>query len=457
MRMGIAASSAFHQRAAVKRFPLLLTIALSLAARGVAETVKDREGAVRKDRAAVENDARWIYNDWQRGFAEAKRTGKPLLIVLRCVPCVACMRIDAQVLLQESDVAPLLEQFVCVRLINANALDLSLFQFDYDLSFSTLFFNGDGTVYGRYGSWIHQKNPQEEATASYWRALEAALAIHREYPANRAALAGKQGGPVPFKTPLEIPMLAGKYPSSLDWEGKVVQSCVHCHQIGDAFRASYRDQHQPIPPELIFPMPAPETIGLTLMPDQAARVEAVAADSIAARAGFLPGDEIASFAGQPPISIADISWALHRGPGSGSLEAVVMRGGVKKALVLTLPAGWREKADISRRVGTWPMRAMAAGGLVLEDLANDERGRRGLDAAQMALFVKGLGQYGLHAAAKNAGFQKEDVIVEIDGVTTRMTEGELIGYLLAKHLPGERVTAAVQRGTQRIELSLPMQ
>ena len=74
-------------------------------------------------------------------------------MVLRCVPCLACAGIDAQVLLQETELAPLLDQFVCVRVINANALDLSLFQFDYDLSFSTLFFNGDGTVYGRYGSW----------------------------------------------------------------------------------------------------------------------------------------------------------------------------------------------------------------------------------------------------------------------------------------------------------------
>jgi len=46
------------------------------------------------------------------------------------------------------------------RVINANALDLSLFQFDYDLSFSTLFFNADRSIYGRYGSWSHQKGCQ---------------------------------------------------------------------------------------------------------------------------------------------------------------------------------------------------------------------------------------------------------------------------------------------------------
>jgi serine protease Do len=28
----------------------------------------------------------WIYNDLKAGFAEATRTGKPLLVVFRCVP-----------------------------------------------------------------------------------------------------------------------------------------------------------------------------------------------------------------------------------------------------------------------------------------------------------------------------------------------------------------------------------
>src|SRR5215203_6484785 len=91
---------------------------IALLAAGVcvasAETVKDREGAVRQDRAAMEKDDRWIYNDYERGFAEAKKAGKPLLVVLRCVPCLACAGIDAQVL-EEPSLVPLLDQFVCVR------------------------------------------------------------------------------------------------------------------------------------------------------------------------------------------------------------------------------------------------------------------------------------------------------------------------------------------------------
>ena len=429
----------------------------ALAPNSSAETVKDREGAVRQDRAVRENDPRWVYNEVQRGFAEAQRTGKPLLVVLRCVPCLACAGIDTQVLLQNTDVTPLMDQFVRVRVINANALDLARFQFDYDLSFSTMFFNGDGTIYGRYGSWTHQKNAQDTTTAGFKKALEEALAIHRGYPANRIALAGKQPGPTPYRTPVEIPGLAGKFSLDLNWNGKVVPSCVHCHQIGDGLRLSLRDKNEFIPADLIYPMPAPETVGLTLAPDQIARVTVVAGGSIAAKAGLVPGDEIVSLAGQPLVSIADVSWVLHRSPESGSLEGLVKRGNLKKSIHLELPNGWRNKSDISGRVGTWGLRGMATGGLVLEDLTDEQRSQRQLGKKELALLVKYVGEYGKHAAAKKAGFEKGDVVVALAGMSGRMTEGEMIGALLQQYRVGEQVKASVLRGQEHIELLLPTQ
>jgi hypothetical protein len=421
-----------------------------------AEAVKDREGAVRGDKASLENDARWIYNDLDRAFLEAKRTGRPLLVVLRCVPCLSCVGLDASVL-QEPDLAPLLDRFVCVRVINANALDLTRFQFDYDLSFSTLIFNADGTLYGRYGSWTHQADPEARETIGYRKALEAALALHAAYPGNRDALAGKQGGPVPYRTPVEFPALATKYGRELNWGGNVVQSCVHCHQVGEAFRSHHRERREPVPRAQIYPMPAPETIGLTLAADSVARVMAVAAGSAAAAAGFAAGDEVETLAGQPLISVADFAWALHRAPEQGELAAVVRRGSAQRTLGLKLAEGWRTQANISRRVGTWSMRAMALGGMSLVELDPAERTARGLKPEGMALLARGVGQYGKHAAAKNAGFRKDDVLVAVDGLTARMTEGELIGRLLETRKMGEQVEVTVLRGSERVQLKLPMQ
>jgi hypothetical protein len=421
-----------------------------------ADTVKDREGAVRQDKEAWGNDARWAYNDVQRGFAAAKLNGKPVLVVLRCVPCLACAGIDAGVL-TEPELAPLLDQFVCVRVINANAIDLSLFQFDYDLSFSAVLFNADGTVYGRFGSWTHQKDPRDKSTASFKRSLEAALALHQGYPANKDSLAGKQVPASPYKTPIDIPTLQGKYRVDLDWNGKVVPSCVHCHQIGDALRVVQRNKKEPMSSDLIYPMPSPEVVGLKLAPDALARVESVREGSPAARGGFLVGDEILALNGQPLISLADVSWVLHRAPDSGALTATVKRGTQEKAVTIPLFPGWRSKSDINGRVGTWGMRGMATGGLVLEDLADDLRAGRGLKKDALGLRVKFVGQYGKHAAGKKAGFEKDDVIIELAGLTGRLSEGEVIGRLLQEHQVGESVKATVLRGQQRLELLLPMQ
>lgn len=422
-----------------------------------AATVKDREGAVRGDKAAMENDARWIYNDVDRGFAEAKRTGKPLLVVLRCVPCLSCVGLDAEVL-NDPALAPLLDRFVCVRLINANTIDLVRFQFDYDLSFSTLFFNADGTVYGRYGSWVHQTDPDAKETVGYRRALEGALALHRDYPGNRASLEGKQGAATPFRTPVEIPALAGRYGRELNWGGNVVQSCVHCHQVGEAFRAYFREKGEPVPLARIYPMPQAETVGLSLAPDRAATVTAVAPGSAAAAAGFRVGDEVTAFGGQTLISIADFSWVLHRAPDAGSVDAVVTRAGRTVALTLALPAGWRMKADISRRVGTWSMRAMAFGGLSLTDLDDTARRERGLGEAALALTVKGMGQHNnKHGVAKKAGFLKDDVIVAVNGHAARASEGEMIGRVLQTTKPGDTIDVTVLRGAERLTLKLPAQ
>lgn len=435
----------------MKSLRTLSFLLCGFAALASAETVKDREGAVREDKAKLESGTRWIYNDFEAGFAEAKKSGKPLLVVLRCVPCLSCMGIDTEVLVENEELTPLMDQFVRVRLINANALDLSKFQFDFDLSFSTLFFNGDGTVYGRYGSWEHQRDPQNAATATFKVALERALKIHQGYPTNKAALAGKQGKPSRFKTPIDMPGLQGKFKAELDWSGKVVQSCVHCHQLGDVQRLELRDAGQPFPTSLIYPHPAPEAAGIELSKSKPLTIAG------AGLPGLAGDDVLLSLAGQPLISDADISWVLHNSPETGQLEAVARRGDEIVTATIPLAAGWRENSDISRRVGSWPMRAMAFGGLLLVELTDEERQKNGVGEDQLALLAKHVGQYGNHAAAKREGWVQGDILVEIDGSDARHTESQLIGRFIQEHKPGKKIPATVLRGSKRVELKIPIQ
>jgi hypothetical protein len=103
------------------------------------------------------------------------------------------------------------------------------------------------------------------------------------------------------------------------------------------------------------------------------------------------------------------------------------------------------------------MRAMALGGLVLTDLDDAARRERGLGTGELALLVKGMGQFNQHGMAKKVGFLKEDVLVAVGGLTERLTEAELIGRLLRTRMAGERVEVTVRRGADRVTLSLPMQ
>lgn len=444
----------------MKKLVFLLSCLLLSTSPLNAETVKDREGAVRADKEKMENHARWLFNDIDSAFAEAQRTNKPVLVVLRCVPCLACAGIDGAVM-DAPELDSLLDEFVCVRVINANSLDLERFQFDYDLSFSAIMCNADGSIYGRYGSWRHQKDPAEKSIAGFKATLDAALLLHRGYPGNRQQLAGKGPKDIGYKTPLDIPLIKNHnnpYGRDLDWQGNVVKSCVHCHQIGDGFKAAYREKREFIPLRHIYPMPSPETIGLTLAADQTAQVEGVEPESAAARAGFQTGDRIVSADGQWIISEADLAWALHQKVDADQMDFEVQRGGGQTiSLQVQLAESWRLKSDIGRRVGTWPMRGMVGGGMKLEDLSDEERQRRGLNIETLALEILHVGKFNKHGVARKNGFREGDILIEVDGITDRITESEYFGRLLQRHPGPATLDAAVLRKGKRVELKFVMQ
>jgi S1-C subfamily serine protease len=157
------------------------------------------------------------------------------------------------------------------------------------------------------------------------------------------------------------------------------------------------------------------------------------------------------------VSIADVQWVLHNAGDPSTLEARVRRDAQEQTLRLTLGEGWRRKGDFSWRVTTWDLRRMGTGGLVLEDLPDTERAALNLDAAQLGLVVRHVGQYGEHAAGKRAGFERGDVILSFDGRTDRMREFELLAHAVQKRTPGQRVAVLVLRDGRRVELELPMQ
>lgn len=419
---------------------------------------QERERKVRSDRQAVEAEGFWIYNDLPAGFAKAKQTGKPLLVVIRCIPCEACAQLDARVAARDPEVRRLLEEFVCVRIVHANGLDLSLFQYDYDQSFAAFFLNADQTIYGRYGTRSHEtESDRDVSVEGFAKALAGALELHRRFPEVREALAAKRGPKAQVAVPEQFPSLKERYGSKLDYEGNVVGSCIHCHQVGEAMRLVYRNRSEPMPDKILFPYPLPAVLGLTMDPKQRATVLETARGSSAERDGLRPGDEIVSLEGQPLLSIADLQWVLHNAGDEGRLKAEIVREGKKLQAPLTLEPGWRRRSDISWRATSWDLRRMTTGGLRLEELSAEERRQAGIAGDALALRVKHVGQYGAHAAAKNAGFQKGDVFVALDGDAQRLSESQLMTRLANSKQPGDRVPAVVLRRGKRVPLELPVQ
>src|SRR5262245_39542541 len=167
-----------------------------------------REEKVLADRKKFEAEGFWIYNDLAKGIAEAKQSGKPILVVLRCLPCEECVKLDDDLVHEDKRVRSLLEQFVRVRIVSTNGLDLSLFQFDYDQSFAAFLLNADGAIYGRYGTRSHRTAWSDDVSIDgLARALEGALDLHRGYPGNKAMFAARRG-PAPLAaTPEQLPQL----------------------------------------------------------------------------------------------------------------------------------------------------------------------------------------------------------------------------------------------------------
>ncbi|HVW00058.1 MAG TPA: Trx7/PDZ domain-containing (seleno)protein [Planctomycetaceae bacterium] len=433
--------------------------ALCILALVAADVAKTREQKVREDRQKVEAEGFWIYNDLPRAFETAEKTGKPLLVVLRCIPCEECVKLDDELVDRDPVLRPLMEKFVCVRVVGTNGLDLSLFQYDTDQSFAVFLLNADRTIYGRFGTRSHRTDwIGDVSLEGLAKALRRALALHADYPKNKPALAGKTDPAPEFARPELYPSLKDKYTSTLNYEGNVVKSCIHCHQIGDAQRQFYRDKDEPIPEAVLFPYPHPRAVGLVLAPNECATVREVTKDSAAERSGFRAGDVIDTLEGQPLLSMADVQWVLQRSPAAGGeLKAEVIRDGRRMPIALSLPAGWRQADNISWRATAWGLRRMATGGLLLKELSAEKRVDIDVSAKGMALRVEHVGQYGPHAAAKQAGFQEDDIFVEFDGRTDLNRETDLIRHALTAHRAGEQVPVVVLRKAQRVKLMLPMQ
>ncbi|HEV3029662.1 MAG TPA: PDZ domain-containing protein [Planctomycetota bacterium] len=275
----------------------------------------------------------WFYEDLEGGLAEARRTAKPLMVVLRCVPCRSARSVDRVVCgRQDRDLANAMDRFVCVRIVQGYGLDLSLFQFDWRQSWVVFLMNADRAIYGRYDA------REANDVLGLRKALEGALELHGNWPANRSELAGKTGPALRWKTPEEIPALQEKgKPRPVTGRN----GCIHCHNVLEGATKSLEAAKEPVPERDLAPYPVPQRVGMMLSTRERATVSIIDRNSPAEKAGIREGDRIVRFGSQPILSWADVQWVLYLSKEADAIRVELDRAGTPVEATLTLPPGWR--------------------------------------------------------------------------------------------------------------------
>jgi len=328
-------------------------------------------------------------------------------------------------------------------------VDLSHFQFDGNLTWAAIFMNGDGTIYGRYGTRAERDAMARMSMPGLLASMRGALELHRQYPANRAQLQDKLGDPRPWNSGETLPAHQGRFR-----EGDTSRiGCVHCHFIDEGIVKSTWLAGSPVPDRLLWSYPMPDLLGFTLNPQQRATVTAVTAASEAAGAGLQVGDVIHTMQGQPILSIADVQWVLQHAPEDGSVGLEVERDGAPVDLQLQLHSGWRRRGQLTWRGGIFGLRP----GINATELGPAERQAAGIAANHLALQVRAVQkQWGVVAGHgfQTDGLRKGDVIIAIDGSSQRLNDSEFLAWFWQNTRPGQAVELTVLRQSERLTMTV---
>ena len=350
----------------------------------------------------------WIYNDIGAAMAEARKRNKPIFVTFRCVPCDACSSFDASVASGNGSVQRLARnEFISVRQVEMKNVDLSLFQFDFDLNWAAVFLNADGDIYARYGTQSAAGPDAYNSMVGLERTMRRVLKLHEENPGNRAALAGKRPAKKPYKTALEMPGLENKArlkgPTKRD-------NCIHCHNIHDAEQKAASDNGT-FTRELLWRYPLPDSMGILIDADHGTRVRQVVRGGPAAATDLDVGEDVVSMNGQPMTSIADMQWVLHGLPNTDT--TVTVTGSKSGKNVVALKKGWKE-SDISWRGSMWSLSPRLR--VYFPPLSEKQRRKLSLPANTGALETRWINRGSASGkSAFAAGLREGDIVVALDG------------------------------------------
>jgi hypothetical protein len=320
---------------------------------------------------------------------------------------------------------------VLLRIGNLRGVDLSIFDFDYDLQWHAFFLTPDAGVLGRFGGRDPDEAGKYHSLAALRHSLESALAKFKK--ARQAEMAPRKS-----IRPEDYPAAARLGDSA----------CIHCHHVHE-FRRGLLQRDKQWSLDNVWMYPQPENIGLTLDIERGDRVLNVLPKSPAARIGISAKDVVRKIGVVPIASAADVQFALNLAPKTGALPIEWQSGPLVKKGVLLLPDDWR-KTDVSWR---WSLKSMSPNpSLIGDDLGLAERKTLGLEPRQLAYRHMNF----LTPTARHAGLQGNDVIVGIGDQMLTMTARQFETHIRLNYRVGDEITLNVLRGKERVKIKLKL-
>ncbi len=335
-----------------------------------------------------------------------------------------CKQFDGQVVRLErfKDIA---DKFVRVRLTRIDTLDLSLFEFDYDLTMMIFFMNADEKMYARYGGRDAKNADDRQSLEGLRYTMLSVLTMHEREDKEFA-----------LRTP-DAPK------SARTGGGK---GCMHCHHVRERLNDNLKRNGQ-WTREMFYRYPLPENVGIELEVNRGNIVKSVKDKSPADAVGLKPGDLVKRINGVPIHSFGDAQFALDHAPKIGAIDIAWQRNADLLTGKLALSEGWR-KGEIAWRPSVqWYIPQARISGA---DLDAAERKALGLTEMQLAFRQRDA----ISRQASDAGIRPGDIILGVDDRKLDMGVVNFQYYIQRSYFEGDRVTVNLLRDGKR--LNVPM-
>jgi len=443
--------------------PLVLAAALLAAALCLAQNPQAPAPERARDWNAILGPAQGSWPNprptvkWLEDFDEAKaiaaREGRPLFVVMRCLPCKQCADFDAAVLEGGPLLEPLLRQFVTVRLTSVHSVDLRQFPMqrlqDLDLSWWGWFIAPEGSIYGVFGGKDEKGDSSRISTQALATTLRRVLDHHHD---PRRADWGVDEKPAAGDKPMRPFDLPGFKSWARRFEEPQKLDCLHCHQVAEILRQPAIDAKKFDKQRELQLWPFPENLGMVLQRDDGLLVSEIVPDSPAARAGLAKGDRLAAAKAKKLFSQADLRAVLQRlEPDGDQLLLRWQRGKDVMEGTLELGQGWKQvvldwRQSISGgNVGAHPGFAWP------NSMSEGDKRKLGIDAKSMAIrpwFGKVSGW-----TASRAGLSSRDTIVAVGGESPNLSGREFLVWFRRRYEPGDEIKLRV-RDSEGVEREL---